>query len=129
MDLKITTIIPTDDSALANRLMKSLIDDQAVVLGIVVGTDDWSNNAIQKVDKVAYSRREIRRSVWIRNIEPVRPLIQSLFSNSPGFAMPGTPPFMITVSMADKVFDLILSSEPVFDYVRIDKAFLLAEKG
>jgi len=98
------------------------------VLGIIVGNDSWSINIIQKTDKVAWSRNQVRRAVWIRNPEIVRTILQALFSKS-GKTMPADQSYLITTSMDDRIFDLITSSEPDPDYVRIDKAFLLAEKA
>jgi hypothetical protein len=128
MELKITTIIPTDDEEIAGKLLNNLIYNQAVVLGIIVGNDSWSINIIQKTDKVAWSRNQVRRAVWIRNPEIVRTILQALFSKS-GKTMPADQSYLITTSMDDRIFDLITSSEPDPDYVRIDKAFLLAEKA
>ncbi|MCK9421489.1 MAG: hypothetical protein M0Q38_02720 [Bacteroidales bacterium] len=129
MELKITTIIPTDDKELADRLMNSLIYDQAVVLGIVVGNDNWCIDLIQKADRVAYARKSIRRAVWIRNPKLVDKILSSLFSHSEGLIIPETLPYFFTVTMADKACDIILPGEINPDNVSIDKSFRKAEIG
>ena len=129
MELRITTDIPANDPVKAKKLLTDLLQSNDLVLGIVVGNDDWSINAIQKVDRVAYSRPEIRRAVWVHDRAVVYPILQNLFVQSGNRTMPDNQPFIITVSMIDKIADLIPFNEPVLDNVRIDKAFLLAEKA
>jgi hypothetical protein len=129
MDLKITTIIPTDDSALANRLMKSLIEKNDIVLGIVAGNDDWSKQLIQNVDVVAMNRKEVRHAVWIQNPSLVYDLIEPLFSTGKGFNFPAGHSCFFTVSLSHNVCDLVNIGEPNPDISRIDDAFISAEIG
>jgi hypothetical protein len=129
MELKITTILPADDKDLAVGLLNSLIYEQFIVPGIVVGTDEWCFDVIQKTDRVAYARKNIRRSVWVRNPDMVREILDTLFSHSEKFDKPAELPYLFTLSLGDTVCDLILPGDTPPDHVRIDKAFRQAEIG
>lgn len=129
MELKATTILPADDMESASRMMKDLINDQAVVLGVVVGSDDWCKYLIKSVDSIALNHPENWRSVWIKNPEPVYEILQTLFGNSKGIHLPEQKPFFFTVSLSHKVCDLLLPGKPILNISRVVDAFISAEIG
>lgn len=130
MDLQKTTIIPTDDAGPAKSMLNDIINEQAVVLFMVIGNDQWAKNLVQMADKVARTRPEIRRVAWIRLLQPVNDVVKSLIKNSNiGSEIVSDSSFALVLSMADKVCDVINKTEPQLDFVRINDAFLKAEVG
>ena len=129
MDLKLTTILPAGDDKQASLILNNLINEQDLVLFIQSGSGKWSEDLVQKADQVAITRKEIRRVVWIKNPDGVKPIITSLIDNSGvDNALIAEPDFAITLSMAGKICDVIRNAEQP-DFVRINDAFLKAEEG
>ena len=126
---KITIVLPANDSDAAIRILNDLLDKKTLVLGIIVGDENWYNRLIEDVESAALSREVSRRAVWIKNPEPVSDILQTLFGNSEDFNFPKQKSFFFTVSLSQKVCDLILPGEPNLDLYRIDDAYLSAEKG
>lgn len=69
MNLKRTTIIPLDDTALATSIFKALIEKEMMIVMIILGDTTTIRKAIDKADKLAqlsYFNME-RWVLWVRN--------------------------------------------------------------
>jgi len=71
MNLKRTTIIPLDDSALAESIFKSFIEKEMMIVMVIIGDTSTVREAITKADKLAqlsYFKME-RWVLWLRDYD------------------------------------------------------------
>ncbi len=71
MELKNTTVLPTDDLAQAEQLFKSLMSDSETICAIIFGDDSVSQQAVQSANvRAAVSPAGFkRRAVWMSDID------------------------------------------------------------
>ncbi|HCA79253.1 MAG TPA: hypothetical protein DEP53_05910 [Bacteroidetes bacterium] len=129
MELKKTTILPTDDAALANRLFKHLIDEVPTVLFIVFGIGEEAEILVQRADKLAGAENEPRRVVWARRPELVASVLSTLKGETEMVAkIVSLQVRAFTLSLSDVVKDLLTLDEPLPSLTRVLKAYVRAEK-
>jgi len=127
MDLRKTTILPTDDPKLAVRLLEQLIHERPLVLLVILGTGPDAETFVQRADGLAGKPEEPRWVAWVRQPGDVQSVLDSL-NGTPSLlkAIPSCRGFAL--SLTDEVRDVIRVSEPVPDLVRVFQAFARAEK-
>ncbi len=84
MNLKRTTIIPLDDTALAEAIFKSFIEKEMMIVMIIIGDTPTNRVAITKADKLAqlsYFNME-RWVLWIRNHDTLSKTLKSHLKDS-----------------------------------------------
>ena len=72
MDLWKTTILPTDDSALAQRMLRDLIYEEPHVLMVVLGTGDEANTFAERASRNAGAQTEPWWVVWARRPDGIK---------------------------------------------------------
>ncbi len=128
MKLDRTVIIPTTDHSLAQKLFKSLIYDEDVLVVVVLGEDEDSTSAVQYADKRAKAvvAGYERKVAWIRNRNILETEIKQIAAGKKDISKEDlTKVIAFSVSLNNKVADIIYTGE-IIDYVRIDYAFLKA---
>lgn len=125
MMLRKTTIIPTDDQALALRLMNQLIFEEAHVLMVVLGSDAVAEKTVERADKLSGAPGEPRWVAWVRNPELVKGLLDQLkVGGSRRAAMKNA--IACSLSLTDTVCDIV-PRLPEPDLFRLMMAFKKAE--
>ena len=121
-----TTILPTDDPPLAQRMFHDLIHQEAVVLFVGLGATEEIEKMVGRADKLAGLVGEPRWVVWARKPGHVQPVIDELdVPAALGPRMQGARAF--TLNFDDKVRDAIGSDEPEPGMTRILLAYARAE--
>ncbi len=132
MDLQKTTIIPTDDQAVARRMLTSAIFEDVHVLLVVYGTESLSEFVVAKADILARAA-PWRRVVWLRRPEQVSEVLQLVSSQPDLPSISGPDVVAFSLSMGDEVHDVILRDDanldPPLGKARIYTAFTRAEAG
>lgn len=128
MDLWKTTILPTDDAQLAQRVLRDLIYEEPLVLLVVLGTGEEANTFVERASRNAGARNEPWWVVWARKPKAMQPVLDDLTGKKLGDVdkLRG-----FTLSMSDRVVDTFLLSDPVPDQLAILTAFMrsAAEDG
>jgi hypothetical protein len=130
LNLLHTTIVPTDDAAVAKQVLTSTIFGGNHVLLVVCGTDELSQFLVQTADVLA-GAAPWRRVVWLRQPAQVAEVLQNLTecSGLPSIQDPNAVAF--SVSLMDKVSDVILRTDPNLapprGRARVYAAFLKAQ--
>lgn len=130
MQLNNTTILPADSPATAEKLFKSLIQEQDVICLIVFGNDSVAEQAIQSADvRAAVAPAGFkRRAVWMTD--------SSLWTNLKGYVKDGSikvadvnPDNLIAlgISLTDKAASSVDKSKTP-DFIVMELAFVQASK-
>ena len=126
MELKKTTILPSDEKSLARRMFNELVHEEPYVLMVVLGKGREAETFVQRAAKLSGAEGEPRWVVWVRKPEQIADLICALQGSDRlgqdlgqirGFSM----------SLTDSVRDVIPASEPVPSLSRILLAYVRAE--
>ncbi|MDZ4782571.1 MAG: hypothetical protein SGJ19_20180 [Planctomycetia bacterium] len=125
MMLRKTTIIPTDDADLAQKLMRHLIFEEAHVLMVVLGDDALAEQTVRRADKLTGSLVEPRWIAWLRKPELVQNLLNELkVTEAQRDKLRGA--IACTLSFNDVVCDIVPAA-PKPDMFRLRDAFKAAE--
>lgn len=124
MPLTQTTILPTDDPALARRMLEELIHEEPLVLLVVQGADDVAERTVRRADKLASLPRWV---VWARHADDIAPVRETL-QGDPDLIAELADAQAFALSLSDTVQDVIRAEEPAPDLVRLLLAFLRAEE-
>lgn len=76
--LRKTTILPTDDPALAEKMLRHLIHEEPHVLLIVLGNSAEAEVFAQRADKMSGAPEEPRWVAWARDPSAVQTVIDEL---------------------------------------------------
>ena len=125
MMLRKTTIIPTDDAALALKLMRQLIYEEAHVLMVVLGSDALAEQTVERADKLTGATAEPRWVAWLRKPELVQELLDELKVTKPQRAALKNA-IACSLSLGDVVRDIVPRS-PEPDMFRLRDAFHLRQ--
>lgn len=127
MDLRKTTILPSDEKGLAQRMFRHLIHERAHVLLVVLGKGSEAESLVQRADRLSGLPGEPRWVCWARKPDQIRSVVEELKDDGDllanldevrGFAL----------GLADSVRDAFPRSESVPSLVRILFAFMRAER-
>ena len=127
MELRKTTILPTDEKALAQRMLRHLIHEQAHVLLVVLGKGHEAETLVQRADRLSGLPGEPRWVCWARKPDHIRAVVDELRDDGGkledlaalrGFAL----------ALTDRVRDTFPREEEVPSLVRVLLAFMRAEK-
>ena len=126
MELLKTTILPTDEKKLALRMFQELVFERPHVLLVVRGRGPDAETFVQRADRLAFDEKDLRWVVWARKPEQIEEVVNQLQGSQDLLdAIPTSRGF--SLSLTDEVRDVIAGSDPVPDFMRIDKAFTQAE--
>lgn len=131
MTLERTVIIPAENQELAQRLFKTIIYDEDVLVVVVLGNDPISEQAVKCADKRAkvVVQGFERKVAWIQDRDTLANKIRQL---KPGQAdiskedLAGVVAF--SVSLGNTVMDIVRVNEEI-NFLRMDIAFLEAGKA
>lgn len=124
--MKKTTILPTDEKALARRMFSELVDEEPHVLMVVLGKGPEAETFAKRASKLTGAETEPRWVVWARKPDQIADLVVGLEgSDKLGSGLDQVRGF--SMSLGDSVRDVILGSEPVPGLTRILLAFVRAE--
>jgi len=123
MELLKTTILPTDDKALALKLFKHAVYDTPRVLLVVVGTGAAQDSLVQRADKLAGKPDDPRWVIWARDPSAIKKEVGKFKGQQVSLAQTRA----FSLSLTDTVCDVIGTAEPEPDLVRILQAYLKAE--
>ena len=126
MELKNCVILRGDDPMQEQNILKKLIFEEVLILGIVVGNNPWAVDQIIRIDKTSLLRSNIRKGVWIQDKSAFSGILNGLFENSSINPNDKNYSYIFSLSLDDKVCDII--NEPtIIDNSRAHKLFLNAE--
>ena len=123
--LRKTTILPTDDAPLAQKMLRQLIHEEPHVLLIVLGNDKAAELLVERADKMAGAPGEPRWIAWARDRDGVSKVLNEL-SMSKALREKAGNALGLVLSLSDVVRDLIPGPDAP-DLFRIYKAFKKAE--
>lgn len=123
-----TTILPADDDKVAYATLNELIEKQTGVLLAIVGCDNWSEELVRPAERLACRRWHDRKVVWIKNIEPVREIIDDLFKDEASLKGANGDSFAFTISKDHKICDCLKPNCVPVSYLRLDDSFCAGEK-
>lgn len=126
MDLFKTTILPTDDKRLAILMFRELVFERPQVILVVYGKGGEAETFVQRADRLAGDVNDLRWVVWARKPEQIQEVVSQL-KGSPDLLGSIQTARGFSLSLTDEVRDVITSSEPVPDLVRVLEAFTKAE--
>jgi hypothetical protein len=127
MALRKTTILPTDDPVLAQRLFKDLVHEQPYYIFVALGTGSEAETVVQRADNLTGNPTDPRWVIWARNAQQIRPAIAELKNSDRIVGKLGTARGF-SISLSDEVRDVIDGTEPLPSLTRILLAFAEAEK-
>jgi len=133
MRLDRTIIIPNDDNELAQRLFKSVVDDEDVLVVVVLGDGEEKEKIVELADKRA---RVVvqgfgRKVIWIRNVSNLETEIRNLTLESEeakekmGADKALTDIALFSISLTNTVMGVIKNNEKI-NILRIDRVFIRA---
>jgi len=126
MEIRKTTILPTDSKSLARRIFADLVNEQPYVLFVVLGKDKVAETLVQRASRLAGKEEEPRHVVWARRPEQISEEIAALKGDET-LKSSLADALAFTLSLSDAIADVIGKNEPEPDLVRIFKAFAKAE--
>lgn len=126
MALMKTTILPTDDDALACSMAAEWVDQRPHVLWFSLGAGAEAETTAARGDWMAGTPDDARWCLWSRKPEQLRPIVARLklgrWTIEQILAARA-----FTLSRDDEVRDVLLSTEPVPNFGRAELAFENAE--
>lgn len=133
MQLDRTIIIPTDDRELAQRLFKTVVYDEDVLVAVVLGAGPQKEQIVQWADKRAQVVIQGfgRKVVWIRDESVLEDEIRKLPLESDDAKEKMDAKIdlntiaLFSISLANTVMDVIKNEEEI-NILRIDMAFVYA---
>ena len=126
MPLRKTTILPTDDAALAKSMLREWIEDQPHVLWFTIGDDDDAEATAERGDTMAGKPEVERWCIWVRDPATVSDVFDQLKLGQWKRNQLDTAR-AFTLSRDDEVRDLIPKSKPVPNHTRALLAYAKAE--
>ncbi|MCW5520646.1 hypothetical protein J1N09_12400 [Aureitalea sp. L0-47] len=130
MNLKRTTIIPTDDPNLAKQLFQSFIEKEMLVLMIIIGDTDTIRTAMPTADSLAhkiYFNME-RWVLWVRDYEVLRGTLEQKLAESPNTKdMDYDDIKCFSLSPIQDLADGVIQKNGVLDYVSLQQSFFKAQ--
>ena len=133
MNLDRTIIIPADDRSLAQRLFKSAVYDEDVLVVVVLGEGPQKEQIVKWADKRAQVVVQGfgRKVIWIRDASVLEDEIRKLPLESEDAkekmdaAVDLNAIALFSISLANTVMDVIKNDEKI-NILRIDMAFVYA---
>jgi hypothetical protein len=122
MELYKTTILPTDDDAIAKKIFESLVFEQPYCVLVVLGKGPDAEKFVESASKLTGEPRDPRWVVWAREPRQIKATLSGLsgaedvleqLDSARGFCL----------SIFDEVRDVIKGSEDVPNLTRILLAF------
>ncbi len=127
MALRKTTVLPTDDAALAENMFKEMVHEQPYYIFVALGTGSEAETVVQRADNLTGSPTDPRWVIWARYPQHIRPAVAAL-SHSERIVDKLDTARGFSISLSDEVRDVIKGTEPVPSLTRILLAFAEAEK-
>jgi tRNA pseudouridine-54 N-methylase len=130
MKLDNTIIISADSSALAKKLFNSLIYEEDVIVALVLGSDEQSQQVVQIVDKRAKPvvNSFARKVGWIMDRSTLKNDIIALKSGSADISKEDLSNVLIIFITLDNKISKIMRKEDEINFLTVDMAFLEAGK-
>ncbi len=128
MNLLKTTILPTDDADLAQRLFRHWVYEVPRVLFVVLGTGPKAEALTQRADTLAGLPPDPRWVIWARFPEQLVPVVSAFSGKKPTLTGPAVDR-AFALSLTDNVRDVLTAAEPEPDLVRVLQAYARAEGG
>ncbi|RKH54631.1 hypothetical protein [Corallococcus aberystwythensis] len=128
MEFRKTTVLPLEDAKEAQRLLRTLINDEPYVLFVVLGEGPHREQLVSKAGKFAGLESDLKWVVWARSLEQVRPELEKLKGDAQlkNRVLTANPQAFV-LSFADELRDVIEQDEPI-DNVRVVRAYLNGQK-
>lgn len=130
MRLDNTIIIPSDSYSLAKKLFDSLIYNEDVIVALVLGSDEQSQQVVQIVDKRAKPvvNSFARKVGWIMDRSTLKNDIIALKSGSADISKEDLSNVLIIFITLDNKISKIMRKEDEINFLTVDMAFLEAGK-
>jgi hypothetical protein len=128
MKLDHTIIVPSDNYSLAKKLLNSLIYEEDVLVVIVMGEDELSNNAVKCADKRAQAvvAGFARKVAWIRSRTILEKEIKQITAGKKDISKENLSNVVaFSVSIGNKVADIVYTKDEI-SFSRMEIAFLEA---
>ncbi len=126
MELRKTTILPSDEKGLAQRMFRHLIHEQAHVLLVVLGKGHEAETLVQRADKLSGLVGEPRWVCWARKPDHIKAVVEELRDDDEKLGeLEGVRGFAL--ALTDSVRDVFPREDRVPSLVRILLAFMRAE--
>jgi hypothetical protein len=123
VELRKTTILPTDDPALARRMFTHAVFDEVEILLVALGTGEEIERLVARADKLAGKPEDLRWVIWARQPSDLAVEIANLKGEKVDLEKARA----FSLSLTDTVRDVISTAEPEPDLVRIFEAYAEAE--
>lgn len=127
MVLRKTTVLPSDDAALAQRMFKEMVHEQPYYIFVALGTGPEAQTVVQRADNLTGNPTDPRWVIWARNPQQIRSAVAEL-KNSERIVDKLGAARGFSISLSDEVRDVIDAAAPVPTLARILRAFVEAEK-
>jgi hypothetical protein len=119
--LRNTLILP-DDGAVARRLFAAAVTDLDVVLMLIIGADERTEQLVNWADQLANKTLSVdgtnlRRVVWIRDPGPVGETLAAIFGDDPL-------PTVAVLNFHDEVRERLADDGQNIGPITLERAFL-----
>lgn len=126
MMLRKTTILPTDDAALARSMFDDLVHNQPYYIFVALGTGPDAETVVQRADNLTGNPGDPRWVIWARHPQLIKDAVGKLHNSDRVLSKLGTARGF-SLSLSDEVCNVIEGTEPVPSLTRILLAFSEAE--
>lgn len=123
LEYEAVTILPTDDAASAEEILRDLVWCRPYVLLIVFGRGDEARAIVELASGLAKTNSESRHVLWVRSLDGLESALGEL-SDVPDDL---TTCHALCLNISDTVVDKIETGEDSVNMFRIFKAFMRAE--
>lgn len=126
-----TTVLPQNEPDEARRLFREAVYDKPEIVFVVLGMSPDRETLVSRAGRLARDEMGIRWVVWARDVQTVRPIIESM-KEGPGQGgarqkiLAGNVQ-AFTVSFHDRICDVIGNGEEA-DNARVELAYVSAEE-
>lgn len=114
MELWKTTILPTDDAALAGQMLTHLIHEEPYVLLLVMGTGADAQALAERGSRCSGAKGEPWQVVWIRDPNGVKSILDAL--QNPKDA-PTTGALGMVLSLEDSIYEVFTTLPSNLDII------------
>jgi hypothetical protein len=126
MVLRKTTILPTDDAALAGKMFTELVNEQPYYIFVALGTGVEAETVVQRADNLTGNPTDPRWVIWARVPQHIKPVVEPL-KNSDRIVDKLDTARGFSLSLSDEVRDVVEGAR-VPSLTRLLLAFAEAEK-
>jgi len=128
MEIHKITILPTDDKALARKMLINLIEEQPYILMVVLHKGPNAEKFVDRASKLAGAENEPRWVVWVRKVDQIEDILREL-KNHDRLPVDLNEAQGFSTSLGDEVRDVILMEDSPPDIVRVMLAYARAERS